>query len=226
MTKVTLGFFDEATGEFVLDAELPVAAEAAKDLGLGQVFGCANATDVLRFPDQKPWLVGTETTIQVSGYWHNSHVEGPGRRSVVRVQGCPIRCKGCWVPETWDASAGQNVGVATVAQALLDSDYSRDGVTILGGEPFAQPEALASLLEALLSIDPKLNICVYSGYTWDRLQQRAEDEPDVMYSLAVMDTLIDGPYIQAMAHKDCDCSEEVRQFTGSCNQKVRHFTDG
>lgn len=34
--------------------------------------------------------------------YHNSVVDGPGRRSVVQVAGCSIRCLGCYVPETHD----------------------------------------------------------------------------------------------------------------------------
>jgi hypothetical protein len=32
--------------------------------------------------------------VRIAGVYHGSLVDGPGRRSVVRFQGCPIRCPG------------------------------------------------------------------------------------------------------------------------------------
>ena len=32
--------------------------------------------------------------VRLAGYWHDSLIEGPGRRSVAKLQGCPIRCRG------------------------------------------------------------------------------------------------------------------------------------
>ena len=36
----------------------------------------------------------SERTLRVARIYHGSVVDGPGRRSVVQVQGCPIRCPG------------------------------------------------------------------------------------------------------------------------------------
>ncbi len=32
--------------------------------------------------------------VHIAGYYHNSLIEGPGRRSTAKFQGCAIRCRG------------------------------------------------------------------------------------------------------------------------------------
>jgi organic radical activating enzyme len=49
---------------------------------------------------------------------------------------------GCLAGNTWDPTGGRLVRVDRLADALLDPVYARDGVSVLGGEPFYQPEWL------------------------------------------------------------------------------------
>lgn len=211
MVEFTLAILDSSTGDLLLDDENQSISQAAQAdltdlLGTATGFGCAlPANPILKFPDDP--LPGTGPQIRVGGYWHNSHVEGPGRRSVVRMQGCPIRCHGCWVPETWAALGGKSVGVDIVAEALLDPNYERDGVTILGGEPFAQPLALAMLIGELRALQPGLHITVYSGYTLEYLQSQS------YAALEDIDVLIDGAFVQSK-------QSTAGPYTGSGNQRV------
>lgn len=219
MTKLTIGIVDEQTGTLLLNDELGI--DTAAFTGQALSVGCARPGED---KVQTPVASSDMRTARVSGYWHDDLMVGPGRRSVIRFQGCPIRCVGCWVPETHDEKAGYVVGIEQAAQALLDPAYNRDGVTILGGEPFAQPEALAALIDELDNQQPGIDIAVYSGFTAETLLRRAETDVDVLFALSGISMLIDGPYVQRKAHSaTCGCDDETRLWTGSCNQSVRRL---
>lgn len=70
---------------------------------------------------------------------------GPGRRVGVWFQGCSIRCPGCVSMDTWAAGSGATT-VADLLAAIAPAISQADGLTVSGGEPFEQPEALAGLL--------------------------------------------------------------------------------
>ncbi|HEX5501783.1 MAG TPA: 4Fe-4S single cluster domain-containing protein, partial [Thermomicrobiales bacterium] len=153
-----------------------------------------------------------DIALRVFGLWHGSVVEGPGRRSVVQTSGCSLRCPGCIAEEAWDPRAGRPLGIAAVATALLDPvGAPRDGVTVLGGEPFEQPEALAALLAELRLRAPGLHLTVYSGYTLAALARRPE--PAVRRALDLADLLIDGPFVRRLA-------AGAGEWRGSRNQRL------
>lgn len=78
-------------------------------------------------------------------------VDGPGIRTVVFFQGCPLRCAYCHNPDTWE----MNNGTEVTAKELLDKiirfktyfQKSNGGVTLSGGEPLRQPEFLLEILK-------------------------------------------------------------------------------
>lgn len=222
---------DRDTGTLLVEDETELGREVQRHLSgqlpAGEAMGCARPIEKMQLPAFEG------PGVRIAGYWHGSQIEGPGVRSVVQFQGCPIRCKGCWVPETWDREAGTNVAIDVVADALLDLGHYRDGVTIIGGEPFAQPAALHSLLGELRGRDPGVHVVVYTGYMLESLVERTKMPApppfehvaaDIYGALGLIDVLIDGPYIRALAHNDgCACSGELRAYTGSCNQNIRRL---
>ena len=79
-------------------------------------------------------------------------VDGPGVRSVIFMQGCPLRCVCCHNPDTWDFSGGENVNVDELVKKMLryKTYYgSEGGVTVSGGEPLMQADFLAELFKKL-----------------------------------------------------------------------------
>lgn len=94
--------------------------------GEGKEFGCARPRDVIPGPTT-PDIQTEETRVRVVGHYHNSLVEGPGRRSSVLFQFCPLSCKGCWVPDLHSSGGGELVSIKTLAEKLLDPRSSVTG---------------------------------------------------------------------------------------------------
>lgn len=70
-------------------------------------------------------------------------VDGPGVRFVAFLQGCPLRCKCCHNPDTWDFCGGtEYLAEELVKKALRYREYfgEKGGITLSGGEPLMQPE--------------------------------------------------------------------------------------
>ncbi len=70
-------------------------------------------------------------------------VDGPGVRFVVFFQGCPLRCKCCHNPDTWDFSGGTEYSPEEIVSKVLRyKDYfgKEGGITLSGGEPLMQSE--------------------------------------------------------------------------------------
>jgi len=107
-------------------------------------------------------------------------------------------------------NAGTLLPVRAVLAALLDPvGAPRDGVTISGGEPFLQPCALLRLLQALKA--RRVHTVVYTGYTLEALARRRE--PEVWAALRLIDLLVDGPYVAALA-------DGAGEWRGSRNQRL------
>lgn len=208
MTETTW-LIDRATGDLVVEGLTieEAAALAADLLPSAQTVNCARPLTSL--PLTQPETV-KGVTLQVAQIYHGSLVEGPGRRSVVQVQGCPIRCPGCYVPETHNPTGGITMSVADVLAEVLDPvGAPRDGVTVLGGEPFFQPVGLLALLQALRT--QRLHTVVYTGYRLEVLARRPELE--VRAALELTDLLIDGPFVASL-------SDDAGEWLGSRNQRV------
>ncbi|SHI16894.1 anaerobic ribonucleoside-triphosphate reductase activating protein [Sporobacter termitidis DSM 10068] len=128
--------------------------------------------------------------MRIAGLVQDSIVDGPGLRFAVFTQGCPHHCEGCHNPETHDPSGGSETPVADVIRQLLGNPLT-DGVTLTGGEPFAQPGACAEIAGAARNAG--LNVWAYSGYTFEELLASAD--PDIRRLLERVDVLVDGRFV-------------------------------
>ncbi len=144
--------------------------------------------------------------LRIAGTIGESIVDGPGIRYVLFTQGCPHGCPGCHNPQTHDFGGGKVVDTALLLADIQKNPFVK-AVTFSGGEPFAQPEALAELACALK--EKGYHLMCYSGYTFEQLLQREDARP----LLDKLDLLVDGPFVEGQK------SIELR-FRGSANQRV------
>lgn len=140
---------------------------------------------------------------------------GYGRRFGIWMQGCSLACHGCCSMDTWHAGSRHEIDWSFFAAAL---DYNLsgrplDGVTISGGEPFQQREALHALVHEIRAIQSRLSadwdIMVYTGYAFDEIS--ADEEV-----LRHVDVIIAGPY---------DATLPKAALRGSNNQTLHRLSE-
>ena len=172
-------------------------------------------------PPRKPkpradsMLNPTEIVAQIAQIVPCTEAEGPGRRFALWFQGCPLRCPSCCNPEFLSFVGGQQMIVAEILN-LLDDSHQRhhlEGITLLGGEPTAQPAAAAAIARG--AWERGLTVLIFSGFTLEQLQKK--EDPDIHELLAHTDILVDGPY-------DRNQPETQRRWIGSANQGVHFLT--
>ena len=136
----------------------------------------------------------------------DSFVDGPGIRMVLWTQGCLHQCPGCHNPHTHDLNGGKLYDVDTIISEMRDSRL-QSGLTLSGGEPFLQAEALLPIVKAAKQMH--LNIWAYSGFTYEELW----NDPVKKKLLMELDVLVDGKFIQ-------DQKDHRLVFKGSKNQRI------
>lgn len=150
-------------------------------------------------------------TVRVSRVHFPVRVLGPGRRLGIWLQGCGIGCPGCVSRDTWNPDGGTALTVGDLLARCEELVEGRlDGVTISGGEPFEQPEALADLVDGLRAWGARrgevLDILCYSGRTESALRRNFRTLVDRM------DVIVAGPYVAARGLE--------HPLAGSANQRV------
>lgn len=159
---------------------------------------------MLEVTDLKP------SSIRIAGIVRESIVDGPGIRFTVFCQGCPHNCEGCHNPDTHDFNGGYDCDINKIL-AAVDSNPLLSGVTFSGGEPMCQPEAFLALAEEIKK--RKLDIVIFSGYTFEELLELKHKRPAIGKLLDIADYLIDGRF--QIKEKDL-----TLRFRGSRNQRV------
>jgi len=195
-------------------ADTSIAKTIQKDLGTASVVNCARPQpDVQKF---SAYITYGESqnkspgdSIYLHRIYHHSTVDGPGRRSVIQVAGCSIRCAGCYVPETHERANGKLTSIEKIVEEIDKKSGEHDGVTILGGEPFDQPESLQILVESLKT--KNYHLVIYSGYTLEDLLAR--ESKSVNSILSHTDLLIDGGFVRELA-------AGAGEYRGSRNQRL------
>lgn len=144
-------------------------------------------------------------SLRINSIMNNpSLCDGYGYRTVLFLQGCNLRCPGCQNPSTWDINKGTLIGVKELAQQLREKRLNKK-LTISGGEPLLQTDALKELLEELKDFD----LCLYTGHELNEVPQ------EILKYLK---------YIKVGSFKK-ELKTTMKPFVGSTNQKfmeVKH----
>lgn len=165
--------------------------------------------------------------IEVACIVEETEAEGPGKRFGLWTQGCPIRCEHCCNPEYFKVGGGTKMSVPALFGQIVQAQkkHGIEGISVLGGEPMIQSEALAELFW-LIKEFTNLTIMVYTGYylaelsTGSRVSESGRDsaEDSRKELLQYIDLLVDGPYDHAQP-------DTARRWVGSQNQTTHFLTD-
>lgn len=126
------------------------------------------------------------STIAVSRLHYPVRALGPGKRIGLWLQGCSIRCPGCISADTWRPGTG-TVPMTKLLERLAVWADQADGLTVSGGEPLDQPDALTNLLEGWRTLSDR-SVLLFTGYEWSACQ------PWMMANHHLVDGVIAGPF--------------------------------
>ena len=124
--------------------------------------------------------------------------DGIGYRTVLFLQGCDLHCKGCQNQSTWNMTDGKKIEVKDLAKTLREKCFNKE-LTITGGEPLMQKDALLDLLKELKDFD----LCLYTGHELNEVPQ------DILSYLKYIKV---GPFVQEL-------KTTTKPFVGSKNQE-------
>jgi anaerobic ribonucleoside-triphosphate reductase activating protein len=137
------------------------------------------------------------------------------------VSGCPIHCKGCFNPETWDFNYGKK-WTPEIEEKFLDlvsRDYIKR-VSFLGGSPLCDENVsdVMRIIHKIKSRYPDKKIWVYTGYTWESIMAISTSDSSLCHNarkeiLQNIDVLVDGNF-------DLNKRNITLPFRGSSNQRI------
>ena len=131
--------------------------------------------------------------------YNNSHVDGPGIRTVLFMQGCDLHCKGCQNKSTWELNNGKEISVDDLFKELKKNIFNKK-ITISGGEPLVQKDELKLLIDKLS--DDGFDIALYTGHV------KSDVPEEIIKKVKYLKT---GSFVEEL-------KTTVKPFVGSSNQ--------
>jgi anaerobic ribonucleoside-triphosphate reductase activating protein len=149
--------------------------------------------------------------MNICGFLPESLNEGDGLRAVLFFSGCKHNCPGCFSPETHDFNYGKLFDEEEENKIIgeIINNPLLDGITICGGDPFFSAKEVILFIEKIKKILPKLNVWIYSGFTYEEILKNEE----MRKLLSLCDVLIDGRFIKEQ-------EDLTLKFRGSRNQRI------
>lgn len=142
---------------------------------------------------------------------------GGGWSTVLQVSHCVHMCKGCFNESSWSKNAGDLFTEDTYQELLSYASKSYiSNVVMQGGEPLSplNYKEMITLCRRLRKDLPNINIVVFTGYTYEEIQN------DILRShvLSTIDYLVDGRYEQD--------NPTTKPFRGSDGQIIHKIING
>lgn len=144
---------------------------------------------------------------------------GPGWRIPIWTQGCSLRCTDdCLSPHLLTKGMGRSFPCSEVSAAIIkaagEATVPVEGITVLGGEPTDQAEALLNILMDVRRAG--LSVMLYSGRKLKWLMHCKSDP--ITRLLDIVDILVDGPFIEKKY-------SHTAMWKGSSNQNIIIMSD-
>ncbi|WP_019635331.1 anaerobic ribonucleoside-triphosphate reductase activating protein [Paenibacillus fonticola] len=151
--------------------------------------------------------------MNICGYYPESINEGEGLRAALFISGCRHYCKGCFSPATWNFNYGEPFTPEREREIIRDiaGNPLLSGLSILGGDPFFSAAEVSSFLDRLREATGPLSVWIYSGYTFEELNQDAESPEYGLLSRCQV--LVDGRYVDELR-------DPSLLYRGSSNQRL------
>ena len=138
-------------------------------------------------------------------------VDGPGIRMVIFMQGCPMRCKYCHNPDTWNFDENKKISVDEILKKYdsIKEFLKNGGITVTGGEPLSQIEFVIELFKKAKEKNIHTTLDT-SGVTFNPSNTEKIDEL-LKYTDLI---LLDIKHIDDVEHKN---------LTGFSNKNILEF---
>jgi len=156
---------------------------------------------------------------------------GPYKRFAVWVQGCLKRCPGCISKESRPLDGGYEADTEDLAESIINT-YDIEGITISGGEPFLQSEALADLVNKVKK-RKDIGVIVYTGNNFEEIKDNELTKLcDIIIDGAYIEDLNDGLSLRGSSNQNiCMITEryvkEAKELYGVQGRKIElHFREG
>lgn len=150
-------------------------------------------------------------------YMPNDFINGEGVCVSLWTVGCPFKCPGCHNQELWDFE--EDLKLPTDIKGQIIKAISANGVqrnfSVLGGEPLCVENAkiVDDIVTAVRSAYANIKIYIWSGYTFEELEQLSQENAHIQHILSLSNYLIDGRF-------ELENRDITLKLRGSSNQNI------
>ena len=133
----------------------------------------------------------------------NEHLYGPGKRLLLYLKGCSLHCDGCINPHLWPFEGGTLIATKELLEICEKERVC--GITLHGGEPLDQADALLDFVQSAKR--KALTVILFTGYT----KKELHNAQVTVWNIS--DLVVAGRFQK-------DKRNVNLQFRGSTNQRI------